>query len=148
MKAGRSATISATVSHLLAWAAFLWIVLNPCAYRGISATPVPAGGVDQAPGEVVRTCAFFLEVNGFWAIVPMFIPLMLTGLALIILLTWTGPRLAATADAGELGNRPVSLLRTGQHLSFGLPYAPAALALLITALLFSFNRRLPKVKAS
>ena len=147
MKAGRSATISATVSHLLAWAAFLWIVLNPCAYRGISATPVPAGGVDRGPGEVVRTCAFFLEVNGFWAIVPMFIPVMLTGLALIILLTWTGPRLAATLTLGSLAIVLLAYCGLG-FLSFGLPYAPAALALLITALLFSFSRRSPKVKAS
>lgn len=134
-KADRVADISAAVSHALAWAAFLWTVLDPCAYRGVSSTPVTVDGLDRGQTEVVHHCAFYSEINGLWAIVPMFVPVILTGLALITLLIWKGPRLGAALILGGLAIVLLAFCVLG-YLSYGIMYSPSALALIIAAIAY------------
>ena len=140
-RASRVADVSAAVAHALAWAAFSWIVLNPCAYRGVSATPTTVDGLDQGPSEAVHYCAFFSDVNGLWAIVPMFVPVVLTGLALITLLTWKGPRLGAVVILGGLATVLLAFCVMG-YLSFGIMYSPSALALIIATIAYWLRPRL------
>ena len=132
-RASRVADVSAAVAHALAWAAFLWIVLNPCAYRGVSTTPAPAGQLEQGQREVVHHCTFFTEVNGLWAIGPTFVPVVLTGLAFITLLLWKGPRLGATLILAGLATVLLAFCAMG-YLSFGVIYSPSAFVLIIAAI--------------
>ena len=140
-RASRVADVSAGVAHALAWAAFLWTMLNPCAYRGVSGTPAAVGELGQGQSEVVHYCAFFVEVNGLWAIVPMFIPVILTGLALITLLTWRGPRLGATLILGGLAIVLLAFCVMG-FLSYGIMYAPSAVALMVAAIAYRLRSHL------
>lgn len=134
-RASRVADVSAAVAHALAWAAFLWIVLNPCAYRGALTTPDPAGRLYQGQREVARHCAFFSEVNGLWAIVPIFVPVVLTGLVLITVLIWKGPRLGAALMLGGLATVLLAFCAMA-YLSFGVIYSPASFALIIAAIAY------------
>lgn len=140
-RASRVADVSAAVAHALAWAAFLWIVLNPCAYRGVSATPTTGNGLEQGQNEVVHYCAFFSEVNGLWAIIPMFVPVALTGLALITLLIWKGSRLGASVILGGLAIVLLAFCVLG-YLSYGIIYSPSALALIIVAIAYRLRPQL------
>ena len=141
IRAGRVAVASAAVAHALAWAAFLWTVLNPCAYRGVSTTPSSVDGLHQGQGEVVHHCAFYSEENGLWALVPIFVPVVLTGLALITLLIWKGPRLGAGLILGGLAIVLLAFCVMG-YLSFGVMYSPAAFALIISAIAYGLRPRL------
>ena len=148
MKSGRIATVSAAIAHVLAWAAFLWIAFWPHAYQGVSATPVqvdelgnPVGAVES---EVVRHSASFIEVNGIGALLPLFIPALLTGVALMALLVWEGRHLRNRLILGGLAAVLLVFCGLG-YLSFGILYLPAALALIIAAVAFSFGLRLPRV---
>ncbi len=132
-RTSRVADVSAAVAHALAWAAFLWIVLNPCFYRGVSATPAALYGLDQGQRDIVHHCAFFSEINGLWATVPIFVPVVLTGLALITLLIWKGPRLGATLILAGLATVLLAFCAMG-YLSFGVIYSPAAFVLIIAAI--------------
>ena len=102
-KKSRVAFALATVAHVLGWAAFLWIVLWPNSYQGVSATPVSVDGPNFYRGvsatlvnvdgtgatesvEVHRYSSF-TEVNGYWLVIPLFVPVIVTGLALLFVLT-------------------------------------------------------------
>lgn len=113
MRVERSALIAAAIAHVLAWAMFLWIVIGQC--------------VDQ--------CAFFLVGNGLWFLTAMFIPVVLTGLALITLLTWTVSRLGAKFVLGILAVLLLAFCGMG-YLSYGWAYLPPALALTTAAIIF------------
>jgi hypothetical protein len=113
METNRIATISATVSHLLAWALFLWIVTWQC--------------VDQ--------CDFFLDANGLWFLTAMFIPVILTGLAVVTLFAWTASRLGPTLVLGVLSIAFLAFCGMG-YLSYGWGYLPSALALTTAAIFF------------
>ena len=131
-RASRVADVSAAFAHALAWAAFLWIVLNPCAYRGVSATPAAMDGLDQGPERNSASLRLFIKENGLWAIGPIFVPVLLTGLALITLLIWKGPRLGAALILGGLATVLLAFCVMG-YLSFGIMYSPSAFALIIAA---------------
>ena len=109
----RAAGVSAAVAHALAWVAFLWIVVGSCVYH----------------------CAFFFDRNGLWFFTAMFFPVILTGLALITLLTWKGPRLGTTLVLGGLATVLLAFCVMG-YLSYGIVYLPAALALITAAIIF------------
>ena len=130
----RAAGVSAAVAHVLAWVAFLWIVLNPCAYRGVSATAIPVDGLDQGQSEVEHYCAYFIEFNGLWGLTAMFIPVILTGLALITLLTWKGAQAWNKIILGCLATVLLAFCVMG-YLSYGIMYLPAALALITAAII-------------
>ena len=139
---GRLVIWSATVSHVLAWAAFLWIVFWPHAYQGVSATPFSVDGIPATEVVEARHSASFNEVNGYRPLVLLFIPVLATGLALIFLLTRTKRQ---TTNAPVLWGLAAVLLvfcRLGYY-SFGILYAPAALALIVAAAFLAWGADCP-----
>ncbi len=142
MEIGRAAVISAAVAHALAWAAFLWMAFWPHSYQGVSATPVQVDELGNVIGtaeiETVRHSASLVEVNGIWVLLPLVIPVILTGLALIALLTWKGRSAGRVLIIAGLALALLVFCFLG-YLSFGIIYLPAALALIASALLFGFR---------
>ena len=142
MKTGRFAVASATVAHALAWAAFLWMAFWPHAYQGVSATAVQVdelgNRIGPAESEVVRYSASFVEVNGIWALLPLFLPVALTGVALMALLTWQGRSAGRVLIIAGLTLALLVFCFLG-YLSLGIMYLPAALALIASAFLFGFR---------
>ena len=113
VKKGRVTVASATVAHVLGWAAFLWIVL-------IS----------------------FSEFNGYWPVLALFVPVVVTGLALMFLLTRKVRRVANALVVWGLSAILLAFCGLG-YLSFGILYLPAAIALIVTAVAFGRGRGLP-----
>ena len=148
VKSNRFTLIWAALSHALAWAAFLWLALWPHAYQGVSATPVQlaesGNRATATPNELVQHSASIVEVNGLWVLIPLFVPVALTGLALVALLTWKG---GAVGIVSILWLLTIALLAFCllASLSFGALYTPSALALIIAAAILSLKLRLPRV---
>ena len=124
-------TLSAWTAHALAWAAGVWLAFGP-AYRGVSVTP---------GGETTRISSTFLEVNGLHVVWVPVVPILLTGIGLLAI---------RLTDKGETGRKTLlwglvvvllGFCALGVLLgfcalgvfSFGVLYAPAALALLVAA---------------
>ena len=128
----RSAIIAASVAHVLAWAAFLGIVLWPCAYQGVTATPVSPGEAAAAGRETVRLCASFIEVNGMGVLVPLLVPVLLTAIVMLIVIARNEWSLWTTVTLWLMA---VSLLGfcVLASLSFGVLYLPAALVAVVAA---------------
>ena len=139
---------SATFAHALAWVAFLWLAFWPYAYQGVSATPVQVdelgNPVGAAQSEVVQHSASLIEVNGIGILAPLLVPVTLTGLALIILLTW---RVRGIRNTSALWVTAVALLAFCllTSLSVGTFFVPSALALTVAAGIFSYRRGPPRV---
>ena len=115
-------TLSAWTAHALAWAAGVWLAFGP-AYRGVSVTP---------GGETTRMSSTFLEVNGLHVVWVPVVPILLTGIGLLAI------RLTNKGETGRktlLWGLVVVLLGFCALgvFSFGVLYAPAALALLVAA---------------
>ena len=148
MVIGRAVTVLASVAHLLAWAAFLWIALWPHSYQGVSATAVQVDELGNRVGteqsEVVRHSSSFVEENGIWALFPLFIPVALTGVALMALLSWRGRVAGIISILWVLTAALLAFCLMG-YLSFGVLYMPSALALIVAASIFSLRHRLPRV---
>lgn len=148
MKTHSAADIVAGAAHVLAWGAFLWLAFWPFAYQGVTAAPVQVdelgNRVGNAPFEVDRHSASFVEVNGVWGLIPLFIPVVLTGLGLMVLLTWKGSNIGLVSILWALS---IILLAfcLATSLSFGVLYTPSALALIISAAIYSTRLRLPRV---
>lgn len=148
-------TALVSVAHALAWAAWLWLAFWPHSYQGVSATPVQVDEFGNVIGttesEVVRHSASFVEVNGIGPLLVLFIPVILTGLGLMALLTW--PRIGVRGDERSTGTVAILWALTVAllafcllgYLSFGVLYVPSALALIVAAAILSFQRRLPRV---
>ena len=148
-QAGKSRTFIASiafaaVSHVLAWAAFLWMVYWPDFYQGVSASPVESGGNFATDSVTVRHSASFVEVNGYGPLIPLFVPVLVTGLALAFLLTRTEWR---KANAPVLWLHLAVLLLHGGlgYLSFGILYAPSVIALAAAVAVFGLGRGLPRL---
>ena len=122
VKKGRVTVASATVAHVLGWAAFLWIVLRPDFYQDVS----------------------FSEFNGYWPVLALFVPVVVTGLALMFLLTRKVRRVANALVVWGLSAILLAFCGLG-YLSFGILYLPAAIALIVTAVAFGRGRGLPWV---
>ena len=135
MKRWDATVISAVAAHALAWAVGLLFALGPI-YQGVSVTTMTSGDIAS---ESTRVTATLIEVNGLRALLLLAVPILLTALALSsVLLT----------DAGQ-ARRKVSLWVPAVMLlgfcavgifSIGLFYLPAALALVISAVLGSRGR--------
>ena len=136
----RTTFVAAAIAHLLAWAAFGWLLLWPHSYRGVSATPINVGGEGTAEREVIHYSASFVETNGWAALLPMFVPVVITGLALIALCLWTGGRRGIALIVVGLAVALLAFCGLG-YLSFGVLYSPAALALAAAAIAVGFGRR-------
>ena len=144
IKKSRAAVVSATVTHLLAWTAFLWLALWAYSYRGTSATPVSVDGASAAATEVVQYSASLTEVNGYWVLLPLFAPVLVTALSLLSLLAWKGGRVGNTLILGGLAVVLLIFCVLGA-LSIGLFYLPAAIASIATAIVFGFRPGLPRL---
>ena len=157
-KKSRVAFALATVAHVLGWAAFLWIVLWPNSYQGVSATPVSVDGPNFYRGvsatlvnvdgtgatesvEVHRYSSF-TEVNGYWLVIPLFVPVIVTGLALLFVLTRRERRVSNALVVWGLSAVLLVFCGLGYY-SFGMTYLPAAIALIVTAVAFGCGRGLP-----
>ena len=148
MKPNRLTTTLTALSHALAWAAFLWLALWPHAYQGVSATPVQVAESGNhaaaTESELVRHSASIVEVNGLWVLIPLFVPVALTGLALAALLTWKGGIVGIVSILWLLTIALLAFCLLAS-LSFGAFYTPSALALIIAASILSLKLRLPRV---
>ena len=147
IRKSRAAAVSATITHLLAWAAFLWLALWPHSYQGISAAAVSVDGGGATTTEVARYSASLTEVSGYgyWVLLPLSAPVLITGLVLLSLLIWKGKggRAGNTLILGGLA--VVLLIFSVLWLpSIGPFYLPAAIASIVTAIIFGFRPGLPR----
>ncbi len=133
-KMHRVAGGAAALSHLAAWAAFLFLLLWPTFYSGTSTEAGPDGAQQVAPYS-----ASFLEVNDRWTLIPLAVPLAITAAGLLAALTIKRRRtqlvLLWLAAAFLL-----ALCGLGMF-SIGMFYLPAVLALLAAAMILSVTRR-------
>ena len=137
MKFSRTVIIVSGVSHTLAWAAFLWLAFWPYSYSGTTVTPI---GPDGSGGEVVSVSASIIEINGWGVLIPLLIPIALTAIGLLAAITW---------DHHQLTNKVFLWVATALLIGFcglgmfsiGIFYLPAALALLVAAILISLVAR-------
>ena len=140
--------IAASIAHALAWAAFLWIALWPHYYQGVAATPVQVdeqgNRVSTEEIEEVRFSSSFVEENGIWALLPLFIPVAITGLALMMLLTIRRKTFLNTLLLWVLTVATLAFCLL-TSLSLGLIYTVSAVVLLIAACIFSYRPPLPRV---
>ena len=115
----------------------LWIVFSPFSYQDVSEPPVNLDGTGAREVEVVFTVSNVV-------LIPLFIPALVTGLALLFLLTRKKRR---TANALVIwGLSAILLVFCVGNLFLGLYYAPTAIALIVTAVIFGPGRGLPQVE--
>ena len=123
------ATVSAWVAHAFAWAAGVWLAFWPT-YEGASVTATLPG---EPGGEVIRSSATAIEVNGLHVILLLLVPIFLTAITLL------GLRLTAKSQTVRkvlLWGPSVVLLGFCfvAIASIGMFYLPTALALLVAAI--------------
>ena len=143
MRNERPAIIAVTIAHVLAWVAFLWLAFWPYSYQGVSATPVQVDELGNPVGdlesEVVRYSASVVEVNGVGVLLPLFIPVAATGVALIVLLAWRDDGTLRTILLWILTAALLGFCVLG-YLSIGIMYVPAAIAMAVATVLQSVGR--------
>ena len=146
MRNERPTIIAAAIAHAMAWIAFLWLAFWPYAYQGVSATPVQVDELGKPVGEieseVVRYSASLVEVNGLGVLVPLFIPVALTGLGLMMLAAWSEGGVRRTILLWIFTAALLGFCVLG-FLSFGIMYVPAAIALAVAAVLQSLRSGRP-----
>ena len=127
MRAIGVATVSAWVAHAFAWAAGVWLAFWPT-YEGASVTAALPG---EPGGEVIRSSATAIEVNGLHVILLLLVPILLTAITLL------GLRLQQTTMRKILLWSPAVVLLGFCFVaiaSIGMFYPPTALALLVAAI--------------
>ena len=171
-KDSRTAVVSAKVAHILAWAAFLWIAFWPHSYQGVAVIDVGVDGsgtmtteawrpfclhsykgdsVADISGDesstttsvMVRYTRSFADVNGYWALIPLFAPVLVTAMALLPLLIWKGGLAGKTLTLSGLA--VILLALCVLELSIGVLYFPAAIVSIVTAAVFGFRIGWPKL---
>ena len=140
----RMALFWATTSHVLGWAAFLWIVFRPHAQRSVSTGPVGVDGNGVAESQVVVHYVTLTQVDGYVVLIPLFIPVLVTGLALLFLLTCRMQRAANALVVWSLTAILLVFCGLGYY-GFGIPYLPAAIFLTAAAVAFGTGRGLPRL---
>jgi hypothetical protein len=132
MTSGRPrGTVAAAVGVGLAVAATLWLVLWPCFYVGVTATPVEPGGTAPT-GE--RVCASLIAVNGWWVLGLLSVPVGLTVFGFLAALggiRWLVWGLSAVL----LGFCVIGVF------SVGVYYVPSLVALVVAATRGAESRR-------
>ena len=130
---GNPAIISALVSHVLTWVAFLWLLLWPYSYRGILITQT-AG----EPPQTTETYTSMLAVNGPQVILPLLFPIIITALLMAVTASNHSKKVV------KLTAWPLAAILLGFSIlsgfSIGMFYLPAALAASVTAVLL-FRRK-------
>ena len=147
--AGKSgmALLLATTSHVLGWAAFLWIAFLPHAQRSVSTGPDSVDGNGAAENQVVVHYVTLTQVDGYSVLIPLFIPVLVTGLALLFLLTCRVQRAANALVVWSLTAILLVFCGLGYY-GFGIPYLPAAISLTAAAVTFGTGRGLPRLPRS
>ena len=128
------------LAHAAAWVAFLWLVFWPFAYRGVSIQASPPGS-DAAP-VVTELSASLIETNGLWVVLPLLVPVVLTGLAYLAVWNLDSRKWTRSAILWVLAVLTLGFCALG-ILSIGAFYLPAALALLTTAIVSIFQVQRP-----
>ena len=144
MTYNRAALIATAIAHALAWAAFLWLTLYLCVYRVVSIIfqqTTKGGWASSQDIPAVSTSACILESYDLWAALVFFVPVISTGVALILLLVWRLPRLWGALMLGILSFAGLAFCLLG-YLGYGAAYVPAVLAL-ITGTVLSSRRAEP-----
>jgi hypothetical protein len=116
-------------AHALTWAAGVWFAAWPV-YRGTSATPSSGGG----SGTVTHYTETLIEANGWPAMIALLIPILLTGLALVLVYATSRWRLVRKTMLWMLAVVLLGFCAVA-ILSIGFFYIPAALALLVGIIL-------------
>ena len=124
-------TISAWAAHALAWATGIWFVFGS-AYLGESVTATRPG---EPRGESTRVTVNLIEANGLDVVFWLLVPLVLTGIALLVVHRTGSSQpgrkaLLWTTAVALLGFCAVSIF------SIGIFYLPAALSLLVAAITY------------
>ena len=122
-------------AHVLSCVAGAWLALGPVYQSESLAATIPG----EPAGEVSRSTATLLEVNGLHGALMLLVPVILTGIALLTIQLTN----KSQASRAVLLWGPVVLLLGFCFvaiLSIGLFYLPAALVLLVAALT-GFNRQ-------
>ena len=138
----RMALFWATTSHVLSWAASLWIVFRPHAQGSVSTGPVGVDGNGAAESQVVVYYVTLTQVDGYVVLIAMSIPVLVTGLALLLLLTC---RVQRAANALVIWSLTAILL---VFYGVGILYLPAAISLTAAAVTFGTGRGLPRLRRS
>ena len=120
IKHSRAAVVSATITHILAWAAFLWLALWPYAYQEISATAVSVDGSGVTTKEEVRHSASITEVNGYWVLLPLFVPVLVTAFGSAVTVNLEGRVGRQYFDTWGLGDSSSNLLRPGASVPWSV----------------------------
>ena len=140
MRPRMSVLVWPLLAHAAAWTAFLWLVFWPFAYRGSSTQAVPLGS-DASP-VVTNLSASFIETNGLWVVLPLLIPVILTGLAYLAVWYWNSRRWTRSVFLWAFAVLTLGFCALG-ILSVGALFLPAALALVITAIVSLFQAPFP-----
>lgn len=142
LKALSVAVIAAWAAHALAWVVGLYLAFGPI-YQGVSYSGMDESSSTLNPEEWTHYTETLIEVNGIQAGIYLLIPLLLTGGAV-----WIVHR----ADIGKVW-RIVLIwilafvllgLCVMTLLSIGGLYLPAALALIIAAVVNSIAKLTPQ----
>ena len=128
MRRRDAVVISTGIAHALTWGVALFLVVGPV-YQGVSKTAVTPAGVAS---ESSRVTATLIEVNG-WSVLPLLlVPVVLTALALMAVLT-TRVRLAMRRVLSWVSAVLLLGFCAVGIFSIGLFYVPAAIALVVSA---------------
>jgi len=119
------ATLALWAAHALAWAAGVLFAVWPI-YRGTSMAASP----DGRSGTVTHTTETLIESDGWPAVMALLIPILLTGLALVLVYATSRWRLIRKTILWMLAVVSLGLCAVA-ILSIGFFYIPAALALLV-----------------
>ncbi len=131
-----AATRTALVAHALSWAAFLWLLLWPYSYRGVSVTVTAPEG---PPGVSIPVHASMVAFNGLKVIPILAIPVAITALLLAVV-DFGGSRKVVLLAMWPLVVLLLAFCALGAF-SVGPLYLPAALAAVVAAVLLSLRQR-------
>ena len=120
----RSTLIATATAHAMAWLVFLWLIFPRCIFRGFS---------QKSTAVVIGSCSLDYDL---WGASWYFVPVLLTGVALILVLAFRMSRWWGTLILGFLSIAVVGMCLMG-YLGFGIGYVPSALAMLVGTVLHS-----------
>ena len=131
----RSTLVATATAHAMAWLVFLWLIFPRCIFGGVS----PA-----ATSMVIGSCPLDYDL---WGASWFFVPVLLTGVALVLVLAFRMPRWWGILILGILSIAVVGMCLMG-YLSFGIGYVPSALAMLVGTVLHTRSPRTGRDKYS
>ena len=125
----RSTLIATATAHAMAWLVFLWLIFPHCIFGGFS---------PKSTAMVIGSCPLDYDL---WGASWYFVPVLLTGVALVLVLAFRMPRWWGTLILGFLSIAVVGICLMG-YLGFGIGYVPSALAMLVGTVLHSARHHL------